>query len=229
MKNSLTLALVLASIQVLAQQTSKLLVSFQLQPELTFHQNQYNSSVLLQQGGKATFNLGFASTVQYRFSKRFFGDIGLGYHSRRINTFAPFDQSALPPPQFNASKEGNHTRYVSYKTLQVPVNLGCVLTSGKKLTTFVQAGITANYLVAAKYNVGTERYDGTYAKGYWQGIGITTGLGADLRLTKKWALTNSITYALANPVKTDAFLGWNKPVTIPHNYVTLNIGVKMAL
>lgn len=228
MKKRLTLALVLVSIQAIAQQTNKLQVSFQLQPELTFHQNRYNSSVL-PQWGKATFNLGFASTVQYRFSKRFFGDIGLGYHSRRMNTIAILDQATLPPPHYSATKELNNTSYLSYKTLQIPVNLGLVLTSGKKMTTFVQAGITANYLLAARYKVGNPQYDATYYKGYFQGIAITTGLGADLRLTEKFSLTNSITYALTNAVKQDAFLRRQASIAIPHNYVTLNIGVKMDL
>lgn len=231
MKNILTLTLLTFALQAIGQKKSKLQLSFQLQPELTFHQNQY-SSISTATHTKSTFNLGVSSIVQYNLTNRIFFDIGFGYISRRLNTSAILDQATLPPPHYSATKELNHTDYLSYKTLQIPVNFGYVLIDYKKFKSFLLLGMSANYLLKAKYEVGNPQYDDTYKKGYWQGFSFNGGIGTDLRLTKKTTLTNSITYSFINSVQKDKFLVRKRDegaIALSHNYLRLSIGIKTSL
>ena len=171
----MTLTLLTFALQAIGQKKSKLQLSFQLQPELTFHQNQY-SSISTPKHAKSTFNLGFASTVQYNLTDKMFFDMGFGYISRRLNTSAILDQATLPPPHYSATKELNHTDYLSYTTLQIPVNFGYVIVDNKKLKSFLLLGMSANYLLKAKYKVGNPQYDDTYNKGYLQGLSFNGGI-----------------------------------------------------
>lgn len=231
MKKILTLTLLTFALQAIGQNKSKLQLSFQLQPELTFHQNQY-SSISTPNITKATFNVGFASTVQYNLTKKMFFELGLGYISRRLNTSAILDQATLPPPHYSASKELNHTDYLSYTTLQIPVNFGYVIVDNNKFKSFLLLGMSANYLLTAKYKVGNPQYDDTYKKGYWQGLSFNGGIGSDLRLSKNITLTNSITYSFLNSVQKDEFLVRKRDegsIALPHNYLRLSIGIKTAL
>ncbi len=231
MKKILTLTLLTFALQAIGQKKSKLQLSFQLQPELTFHQNQY-SSISTPKHSKSTFNLGFASTVQYTLTDKMFLDMGFGYISRRLNTSAILDQATLPPPHYSATKELNHTDYLSYTTLQIPVNFGYVIVDNKKFKSFVLLGMSANYLLKAKYKVGNPQYDDTYNKGYWQGLSFNGGIGSDLRLSKNTSLTNSITYSFINSVQKDKFLILKSDegaIALPHNYLRLSIGIKTAL
>ena len=231
MKKILTLSLLTFALQAIGQKKSKLQLSFQLQPELTFHQNQY-SSISAATHTKLTFNIGVSSTIQYNLTNRIFFDIGFGYISRRLNTSAILDQATLPPPHYSATKELNHTDYLSYKTLQIPVNFGYVFIDNKKFKSFLLLGMSANYLVKAKYKVGNPQYDDTYKKGYWQGLSFNGGIGTDLRLTKNMTLTNSITYSFINSVQKDKFLVLKRDeggIALPHNYLTLSIGIKTSL
>ena len=235
MKKILTLTLLTFALQAIGQKTvaqkSKLQLSFQLQPELTFHQNQY-SSISTPTHTKSTFNIGVSSAVQYNLTNRIFVDIGFGYISRRLNTSAILDQATLPPPHYSATKELNHTDYLSYKTLQIPVNFGYVLMDNKKFKSFLLLGMSANYLLKTKYQVGNPQYDDTYKKGYWQGLSLNSGIGTDLRLTKNTTLTNSITYSFINSVQRDKFLVRKRdegPIALSHNYLRASIGIKTSL
>ena len=231
MKKILTLSLMTFALQAIGQQKNKLQLSFQLQPELTFYQNQY-SSISTAGHTKSSFNIGVSSSVQYNLTNRIFFDIGVGYISRRLNTSVVLDQATLPEPHFSASKELNHTEYLSYKTLQIPVNFGYVLFDNKKFKPFLLLGMSANYLLNATYKVGNPQYDDTYKKGYWQGLSFNGGLGTDLRLTKRATLTNSITYSFINSVQKDKFLVRKSdegPIALPHNYLRLSIGIKTSL
>ncbi len=231
MKKILTLVLLTFALQAIGQKKSKLQLSFQLQPELTFYQNQY-SSISTNAHTKSSFNIGVSSAVQYNLTNRIFFDIGVGYISRRLNTSAVLDQATLPPPHYSASKELNHTDYLSYKTLQIPVNVGYVLIDNKKFKSFLLLGMSANYLLKAKYKVGNPQYDDTYKKGYWQGLSFNGGVGSDLRLTKNITLTNSITYSFINSVQKDKFLVLKRdegPIALTHNYLRLSIGIKTTL
>lgn len=231
MKKILTLTLLTFALQAIGQKKSKLQLSFQLQPELTFHQNRY-SSISTPKHTKSTFNLGFASTVQYNLTDNMFFDMGFGYISRRLNTSAILDQATLPPPHYSATKELNHTDYLSYTTLQIPVNFGYVIVDNKKFKSFLLVGMSANYLLKAKYKVGNPQYDDTYKKGYWQGLSFNGGIGIDFPLTKNMTLTNSITYSFINSVQKDKFLVRKRdegPIALSHNYLRLSIGIKTSL
>ena len=230
MRQLLTLALLTLVVQATGQKQNKWAITVQLQPELTIHQNQY-SSIVNEKHRMATFNMGISSAVQYNLTNRLFFNFGVGYIARKLNTSAILVQSTLPAPHFSATKELNHTYFLSYKTLQIPVNIGYKVINNKKFKSFLLAGMSANYLLAAKYKVGNAQYDATYAKGYWQGISLNAGIGTDLRLTENISLTNSLTWSFVNSVRKDHFLKLKADeggIALPHEYLRLSIGIKKA-
>jgi hypothetical protein len=205
-------------------------LSFQLQPELTLHENQY-SYRWEDKYSKTTFNVGFVSELQYNVTKRLFLNVGVGFISRRLNTDVFLHQGRLPPPHYSETKELNTTRYFSYRTLQIPVNVGYSFIATQKFKAFVIGGIFSNYLLNAYYTVGKPQYDATYKKGYWHGIGVNGGIGADIRLTKNLLLTNTFSYSFNNPVRSDKFLFSQdeKEIPVPHKYFRISTGVKLPL
>jgi opacity protein-like surface antigen len=230
MRNILLTLLVISFIPSFAQQKQNFQLSIQLQPELTLHQNQY-SYRSLDKYTKHTFNVGIASELQYNFTDRLFLNFGLGYISRRLNTTVFLDQEKLPPPHYSETQELNNTKYILYRTLQVPVNLGYSFIVNNKFKAFVVGGISANYLLNAYYKVGNTQYDDTYKKGYWQGVGVNAGLGADFHLTKNLLFTNIISYSFVNPVHSDKFLFSQNEneISLPHKYLRISAGVKLPL
>jgi hypothetical protein len=92
-------------------------------------------------------------------------------------------------------------------------------------------GISSNYLVNAYYKVERPQYDGTYKKGYWQGIGVNGGIGTDIQLAKKLMLTNFLSYSFTNPVRSDNFLFSQdeKEISLPHKYLRVSTGIKFPL
>ena len=222
--------LAVAFIPSYGQEKQTFQLSFQLQPELTLHQNQY-SYRWRDKYTKTTFNVGFASELQYNVTNRLFLNFGLGFISRTLNTTVFFDQGKLPAPHYSETKELNTTKYVSYRTLQVPINVGYSLIENNKFRAFFIGGISANYLLNAYYTVGSDQYDATYKKGYWQGIAVNGGIGADIQLTKKLLLTNVFSYSFINPVHSDKFLFSqdDKEIPLPHKYLRLSIGIKFPL
>jgi len=230
MRHFLILLLLVSFIPALGQQKNKLQVSFQLQPELTFHQNQY-SYRWREKHTKSTFNIGFSTAVQYNFTNRLFVDIGLGYLSRKLNTSVFLDQATLPAPHYSATKELNHTQHLSYRTLQIPANFGYKFINKQTFNSYFVLGVSANYLLNASYKVGNPQYDDTYKKDYWQGVSFNGGLGADIRLIKNIFLFNSITYSFINPVQADKFLFSQdeKEIALPHNYLRVSTGIKIPL
>ena len=230
MRHFLITLVIVSFIPSFGQEKQKFQMSFQLQPELTFHQNQY-SYRWRDKYTKATFNVGIASEVQYNLTSRFFVSVGLGYISRRLNTTVFLDQATLPPPHYSATKELNNTNYLTYKTLQVPANIGFYFIDNKRLKSFLLAGISSNYLLNAYYHVGNPQYDATYKKGYWQGASLNGGIGADIHLAKNLFLTNSISYSFTNPIHSDRFLFSqdDKAIALPHKYLRVSTGIKMPL
>jgi hypothetical protein len=205
-------------------------LSFQIQPELTLHKNQY-AYRWDDKYTKTTFNAGFASELHYNVTDRLFFNTGLGFISRRLNTTVFLDQAKLPPPHYSDTKELNTTKYFSYRTLQIPLNIGYSFIATDKMKAFIVSGISGNYLLNAYYTVGSAQYDATYKKGYLQGIGISAGFGADIHLTKKMMLTNILSYSLSNPVRSDKFLFSqdDKEIPIPHKYFRISTGIKLPL
>ncbi len=230
MKYLLILILLITLIPAIGQQKKKWQISVQLQPELTLHQNQY-SYRWREKYTKASFNIGFSTALQYNISERLFADIGLGYISRRLNTAAFLNQAKLPLPYYSDTKELNTTNHLSYRTVQVPVNVGYYVVKNEKLSGFLIAGITANYLLNAKYDVTFAKYNATYTKGYLQGISLNGGAGADIPISKKIVLTNSITYSFMNKVEKDKFLFSQDEdvISLTHNFLRVSTGIKWSL
>lgn len=230
MRIVLLILLVFSLIPTFAQEKQTFQLSFQLQPELTLHQNQY-SYRWRDKYTKATFNVGLVSELQYNVTNRLFLNIGLGFISRRLNTAVFVDQAKLPPPHYSETKELNTTDYLSYRTIQVPINIGYSFIENNKLKAFLIGGISANYLLNAYYSVGQEQYDATYKKGYWHGIGVNGGIGSDIKLTRNILLTNTISYSFNNPVRPDKFLFSqdDKEIPVPHNFIRISSGLKFPL
>jgi hypothetical protein len=230
MRTFLLTMLAFSFIPSYGQKKQNFQLSFELQPELTLHQNQY-SYRWRDKYTKATFNVGFASELQYNVTSRLFVIAGLGFISRRLNTAVFLDQAKLPPPHFSDTKELNTTKYLSYRTIQVPINMGYGFIENNKFKAFLIGGISANYLLNAYYTVGSAKYDATYKKGYWQGIGINGGIGADIQLTKMLVFTNTLSYSFFNPVRSDKFLfsQGEKEIPLPHKYLQLSTGIKFPL
>src|SRR5437868_9424235 len=80
-----------------AQKTQKLQLNLQLQPEITFNQNNVSDRWAPKYTNMG-LSLGAAASLQYHVTKRFFVEAGLGFISRRIYTVAFINQSKLPPP-----------------------------------------------------------------------------------------------------------------------------------
>jgi Outer membrane protein beta-barrel domain len=231
MRNLLTFALLTLVVHATAQKQSQWQLSVQLQPELTVHQNQY-WSIVYEKQRITTFNMGIASALQYNLTNRLFVDIGLGYISRKLNTSVILVQSTLPEPHFSATKELNITRFLSYNTIQIPVNIGYKIINNNNFSSSIMAGMSANYLLSAKYKVGNPQYDATYAKGYWQGLSVNAGIGTDIRLSKKISLTNSFTWSFIYAVRKDHFLKHTAVEGgkgLPHDYLKWSVGIKKAL
>jgi hypothetical protein len=230
MRKILLTLLVISFIPSFGQEKQTFQLSFQLQPELTLHQNQY-SYRWQDKYTKVTFNAGFASELQYNLTNRLFLNIGLGYVSRRLNTTVFLDQGKLPPPHFSGTKELNNTKYLTYRTLQVPIHVGYAFIENNKFRTFLIGGISANYLLNAYYKVGNAQYDDTYTKGYWQGVAVNGGIGADIQLTKKILLTNTLSYSFINSVHSDKFLFSqdDDEIPLPHKFCRISTGIKLPL
>ena len=231
MKKILTLLLITTTLHSFGQKKDKFKISFLLQPELTIHQNQY-SSIVSDKYKKATFNLGISSAIQYSLTNRLFVDLGFGYIERKLNTSAVFNQASLPFPHTSLSKELNHTKSVTYKTFQIPINIGYTITENTKFKSFMLLGVTTNYLLTTKYNIGSTRYEYTYKKGYLQGFSLNCGFGTDFKLTKNTSLTNSFTYSIINTSRKDDFLILKSDegaISLPHNYLRLSVGIKTKL
>jgi hypothetical protein len=226
MRTILLAVLIISSLHALAQEKQKFQLSFQLQPELSFHQNQY-SYPSLPKYTKASFNTGLSTELQYNLTDKWFVNLGLGYISRRLNTAVFLDQGLLPPPHYSATKELNTTRYLSYRMFEMPVNVGYNFIDKSRFKSFITSGISANYLLNAYYNVGNPKYNGRYKKGYWQGVSVNCGIGTDIQLTKHLLLTNTLSYSFINKVQGDKYLFSQdaKNIRVTHKYLQLSIGV----
>ena len=205
-------------------QNQKWQLSIQLQPEMTFHKDSYPG--LNGSADKTTFNIGVGSSLQYNINERFFVSGGVGFISRTLQTATFLNQAALPPPQQSSTMELVTTKSVSYRVLAFPVNVGYYFLNKDKIKSFVSTGFSGNYLLNTLYtNADFSKYDGSYKNNYWQGYSVNLGLGADYKVTEYILLTSSISYPIVNKVKEDEFI--IDKVTLTHNSVTLNLGIKI--
>lgn len=210
-------------------QSHKWQLSFQLQPEVTFHKDSY--PWWKENNDKSTINVGVASTVQYNINKRFFVSSGVGFISRTLHTANFLNQAALPPPKQSFTMELVTTKSVSYRVISFPVDIGYNFLSTDKFKSFVTTGFSGNYLLNTFYKSNFSRYDGAYKKNYWQGYSLTLGLGADFKLTNKLQATSSLSYAFRHQVKEDEYISNQNGsgLTLAHNYLNLSVGIKFPL
>lgn len=231
MRYVLTTILLLYSVLTFGQKNDKFSFAFQLQPELTYHKNNY-AYRWKDTYTKSTFNIGIEATLQYYLTKRLFAETGLGYISRKLNTTVFLNQNVLPPPRQSGTQELVNTKSVSFRTLQLPLNFGYNFIQRPKINLFLNAGLTGNFLMNTYYGLGGfKQYEGSYKKNYWQGYSVKLGIGTDYKISKKIGTTSRISYSLINTMKDDKYLFSQDEyvIPLPHKYLRLSVGLRMAL
>jgi hypothetical protein len=227
MRQIITSILLFLSILTFGQKHDKFSLLLQVQPELTFHKNDY-AFRWPEKKNVATFNAGINVSLQYKLTNKFFLDIGLGYISRRLNTTVFVDQSLLPPPYYDSTKILYTTNSVSFNTVQIPIGIGYSFINTDKVDFFARGIYVPNFLLATKYEVNNYP---AFKKNIWQGYSINLGVGFDYTLSKKIQLTNSLTYSIVNTVARDnyTFSQDEKEIALTHKYLQLSVGVKVKL
>lgn len=231
MRHILTANLLFCTIISFGQKKEKFSFSFQVQPELTYHKNNY-AYRWKDTYTKSTFNIGIEATVQYYLTKRLFTETGLGYVSRKLNTTVFLNQNVLPPPRQSGTQELVNTKSVSFRTLQFPLNFGYNITAKRKYNIFLNAGLTGNFLLNTYYGLGGfKKYEGSYKKNYWQGYSVNLGLGTDYKISKKIKATSRISYSVANTTRDDEYLFSQDAyvIPLPHKFLRLSVGLRIAL
>lgn len=210
-------------------QSHKWQLSFQFRPEITLHKDSYQW--WKENSDATTFNLGVASTVQYNINNNFFVDAGVGFISRTLETASLLNQAALPPPKQSFTYELVTTESVSYRVLSFPVSIGYNFLRKDKINSFVSTGFAGNYLLNTYYKSNFSRYDGAYKKYYWQGYSLTLGIGTDYKINKKISATTALSFAITNKVRQDQYIANQNGngLTLSHNFISLNIGIKLPL
>jgi hypothetical protein len=211
---------------VSGQKIDKWQMSFLLQPELTFHKNQYSfrwEDTYM----KNSFNIGFTSLLQYNLSNRIFFDGGLGYISRKLDCKVFVDHRLYPPPYTSPNLFGFVTNTVSQRIIQLPIGIGFYFLRGNKCNVFVKGNMISNFLLNVKYE---DRYP-SFKKNYWLGVSINPAGGIDYKLGKKMTFIGSISYSVINTVAKDPYLFSQdeNPISVPHTYLQFSTGIKMNL
>jgi|SRR5688572_14367224 len=231
MRHFLTAILLLSTALSIGQKNNKSSIAFQIQPELTYHKNNY-AYRWKDTYTKSTFNIGIEATIQYYLTKRLFAETGLGYISRKLNTTVFLNQHALPPPRQSMTQELVNTKSVSFRTLQFPLNFGYNFIAKQNINLFLNAGLTGNFLVNTYYGLGGfQQYEGSYKKNYWQGYSVNLGLGTDYKISEKLKATSRIFYSIINTMKDDKYLFSQDDyvIPLPHKYLRLSVGLRMEL
>lgn len=148
----LILVLLTTSILTYGQKSNKWQLSFQLQPELTFHKNDY-AFRWKEKYTKATFNLGLSSSLHYNLTGRLFVEGGLGFISRKLKTTVFVDQFLLPPPYYDTVLILYVPKSTSFRTLQIPLSIGVNFLQKKNIDLFVKGSYIYNFLFNTKYEV----------------------------------------------------------------------------
>ena len=200
----------------------------QVQPELTFHQNQY-SFRWKEKYTCTTFNMGLGAGVQFALSDRLFTEGGISIISRRLNTLAFLDQARLPFPYYDSTKILIGTQYILLRTLEWPLHLGYHFFKTPYSSFMLKAGITPQYLMNSYYHVA-RKYRADYRKAYWQGYSVNAALGYEQKLTSRYTFFSQLSYALKNTVKEDPYLFSQdeRTIALPHTFLRLQMGIKMG-
>ncbi len=227
MRQTLIALLLCSSVISFGQKSDRWQLSFQLQPELTFHKNQYYYKSQ-EQFTKLTFNIGAASLIQYNLTDRIFIEGGLGFISRKLTTQAFVSQSSLPVPYYDTTLVLHVTRSISLRTLQLPVGIGVTIIKTKNAKLFVKADYVPNFLLNTKYEISNYP---AFKKNYWQGYSLNAGIGMDYQLNKKVSLTSALEYSFTNTVTKDPYLFSQdeRSIALPHTYLQLSAGIKTSL
>ena len=229
MKKAITILFVcLFSNFVKAQEINDWQLALQLQPELTIHRLGY-TVMQSESAMSATFNTGIVSTVQRSFYKKYFIEFGIGFISRKLNTSVDLNKARMfPNPYGLYTLEGNVSNSVSYRVLQLPLNLGFNLYTTERATFFAKGAIIPKFLLNTKYV--SHNINEAFSNNYWQGYSLNAGLGFDYRLNDKFGLTNTLSYSVENNVKRDYYVSsQNADITLNHTFIQLNTGIKMIL
>jgi hypothetical protein len=209
-----------------AQKIDKWQISFLLQPELTFHKNQY-SLRWEDTYTKNSLNVGFATLLQHNLSNRIFFEGGLGYISRKLDCKVFVDHRLYPPPYTSSNLFLFVTNTVSQRIIQLPIGIGFYFLRGNKWNVFLKGNIISNFLLNVKYE---DRYP-AFKKNYWLGFSINPATGVAYKLSKKAFLIGSISYSIVNTVANDPYLFSQdeNPISLPHTYLQLSTGIKINL
>jgi outer membrane protein assembly factor BamA len=114
MRHIISSLLLFLSIVSFGQKKDKFSLLLQIQPELTFHKNDY-AFRWSEKKNVSTFNIGLNASLQYKLTERLFIDFGFGYISRKLNTKVFLDQSLLPPPYYDSTKPLYVTKSVAFR------------------------------------------------------------------------------------------------------------------
>ncbi len=148
-KHILILVFLTSSILAYGQKNNKWQLSFQLQPELTFHKNDY-AFRWKEKYTKSTFNLGLSSSLHYNLTNKLFVEGGLGFISRKLKTKVFVDQFLLPPPYYDSVGVAYITKSVSFRTLQIPLSIGVDFFRKKNVHLFAKGTYIYNFLFNTK-------------------------------------------------------------------------------
>lgn len=227
MRHIIIIILLISSFSSLGQTGDKWQLSFQLQPELTFHKNQY-SYRWKEKYTTQTFNVGLASSIHYNLTDRIFIEGGLAFISRKLTAKAFLDHSLLPPPYKDSTDLLRVAQSITLRTLQLPIGIGVNIIRMEKLKFFVKGMYIPSFLLNTKYDVNNYP---SFKKNHWQGYSINASLGMDYQLNNKIALTSSLAYSLANTVNKDQYLYSQdqRPIALPHTYLQLSMGMKINI
>lgn len=227
MRQIAILILLLLTIHSYGQKKNKLSLLLQVQPELTFHKNDY-AFRWSEKKTVATFNAGINASLQYKLTKHLFADVGIGFISRRLKTKVFVDQSLLPPPYYDSTLLLYTTKSVSFRTLEFPLGIGYSFLKKGNTNLFVKGLFVPNFILNIKYE--TNDYP-AFKKNIWQGYSLNLGLGLDRTLNKKISLTTLLDYSIKNTVARDdyTFSQDDRRIALTHAYLQLNVGVKVNL
>ena len=230
MKHIIISCLLFSPILSSGQNKGNFLLHFEIQPELTYHKNDY-AHRYREKYTKTTANVGVSSNVQYFLTDNLFISAGLGYIPRQLKTNVFLNQAAIPPPRQSFTLELNTTQSLSYRTLFLPASIGYIFLKKRKLNPLVICEFLGNYILNARYDVNFDKYDGTYKRNYWQGYSLNLGFGTDYKISKKIVATCRVLYSVINTVNADEYLFSQDKyvIPLPHKYLKLNLGIKIPL
>ena len=227
MRHLITSILLLFSIFAFGQKNDRFYLVFQLQPELTFHKNDY-AFRWKEKKNLSTFNIGLNASLEYKLTQRLSAEFGLGFIARKLNSNVFVDQSLLPPPYYDSTKILYTTKSVSFRTLQIPLGLNYSFVKTNTANIFIRGAYIPNFLLNTKYEVNN--YPG-FKKNVWQGHSLNLGLGFDYSINEKIKVTNCLSYSFVNTVAKDdyTFSQDEKKIALTHTYLQLSAGVKIKL